>query len=76
MHKPVLDLLRVLSSVLTLPVHSVLQIPPSNLDSIKLSRGRLMLVAQVLLALQGLLVLPEVPRDPKGLKASQALLAL
>ena len=59
--------------MLTLPVHSVLQIPPSNLDSIKLSRGRLMLVAQVLLALQGLQVLPADHRDPKGLKASQAL---
>jgi hypothetical protein len=76
MHKPVLDLLKVLFSVLTLPVHSVLQIPPSNLDSIKLSRGRLMSVAQALLALQGLQVQLVAQRDPRGLKASQGLLAL
>jgi hypothetical protein len=76
MHKPVLDLLRVLSSALTLPVPSVLLLIPLSLDSIRSFRERPMSVAQgllALLALQGLQVLPADHRDPKGLKASQAL---
>jgi hypothetical protein len=70
MHRPVQAFRRVLFSVLTRPVHSVLLIHPFNLDSIKPSWGRLMSVAQVLLALQVPLGQQE---DPKGLKAFQVL---
>jgi hypothetical protein len=73
MHKPVLVFRRVLFSVLTKRVHSVLPIHLFNLDSIRPSWGRLMWVPQGLLAPQDLQVLLVVHKAPRGHRVFQVL---